>query len=65
MSWIAKRPKLWLDLIGVLIVVYLILRFSRVYYEFRSFVLGLIVGLTIGVIPYIRLWISNRRKQKQ
>ncbi|HAA12878.1 MAG TPA: hypothetical protein DCE41_14760 [Cytophagales bacterium] len=64
MSWITKRPKLWLGLIGLLLVVYLFLRFSRVYYEIQSFLLGVIVGLTIGIIPFIRLWLSNKKKNK-
>lgn len=61
MSWVTKYPKVFIGLILFLVAAFFAMRFTHSFYQLRSFVLGVAIGLAIGIIPYLRYRFFNKK----
>lgn len=59
----STKAKIFLGFIGLLIIGYFVMRASVVFFQAKSFFIGLSWGLVIGIIPYIRYrWFRRKKK---
>lgn len=66
MAWITKQPKLIIGLLLLLIAAYFVVRLRFAYLHIHTFLLGMVCGLSIGIIPYVRYrWFRKKKADSE